>query len=178
MVGSSSTTTRGGFARCEQGFTLVELSAVVLILGVMSAVALPSLRGLDGARQNIAATRIRNVLVYAQEQAMSSNTDTWAVVNSASDTVVLYREDPSNPGSAGRVRMTDPLTRRALTLSVADAGGDISAVDLGGTTEVQFDQLGIPYNSFGRPFAADGTISVSGGSVVRVTQGTGLITVD
>lgn len=162
----------------ERGHTLIELTMVVTIVGVLASATVISLRGLDATRQNLAAVRIRSALVYAQETAMSSDADTWVVFDESTEQVSVFVEDPANPGSANRLALADPLTRKAMTLSLSDSGAGIESADFGGTLEVQFDQSGLPYDEHGDALTDDGTVTVTGGGVVRVTRNTGLISVD
>ena len=65
-----------------------------------------------------------------------------------------------------------------MTRQLGAGGIGIESADFGGTTEVQFDSMGTPYDTNGVILAADGTIGVTGGGTVRVTRNTGLITID
>lgn len=165
---------RGG----RGGFTLTELASVMAVIVILGGMAVSSLGGLADSRRDVAATRIRTVLVYAQEWAMGSSNDTWVVLDAGTDSVTVYVEDPANPGKAGRVALADPLTRGDMTLQLGDSGVGIASVSIGGTSEVQFDALGAPYDASGTALAADGTITVTAGPTVRITKGTGLIVVD
>ena len=164
--------------RPSSGFTLIELVVVVTILGVMAAVAGPSLSNLTNSRQGLGATRVRTVLIFAQQTAMASNLDTWVSFDTASEQVSAYVEDPDNLGKANRMAMTDPLSRSALVLLLGGTGPGLSSADFNSTIEVQFDQAGIPYDADGTALSSDGTIGIDGGLTVRVTKTTGLITID
>jgi type II secretory pathway pseudopilin PulG len=150
----------------------------LVLLSILSGAAVTSLSGLTSSRQNVAATRIRTALVYAQEWARGSNNDTWVVFDTSSDLVSVFVEDPSNPGKANRLALADPLTRSALTIQLGLDGADIISADLGSTAELQFDSLGIPYDAKGSILTADGTVGVTGGLTIRITKNTGLITID
>jgi len=160
------------------GFTLTELALTLVVIGILSGVAVTSLSGLAAARQDVAATRVRNALVYAQEWALGSHNNTWVAFEAASDRVTLYVEDPSNPGKANRLALDDPLTRSPMTLQLGSDGVGIESASFGGTVEVQFDPSGSPRDADGSLLVADGTVGVTGGRTVRVTRQTGLVTVD
>jgi prepilin-type N-terminal cleavage/methylation domain-containing protein len=160
------------------GFTLTELALTLVVVAILSGMAVTSLSGLASARQNVAATRVRTALVHAQEWAMGSHNKTWVAFDAASDLVSVYVEDPSNPGKANRLALSDPLTRSAMTIQLGSDGVGIDSASFGGTVEVQFDPAGSPSDANGNALAADGTVGVSGGGTIRVTRNTGLVTVD
>ena len=157
---------------------MTELVVVLVVVAILAGMAVTSLSALTTSRQNVAATRIRTALIYAQEWAMGTNNDTWVAFDVAGDLVSVFVEDPSNPGKANRLTMTDPLTRSAMSLQLGANGVGIESAGLGGTSEVQFDPSGIPYDANGAILTADGTVGVTGGRTVRVTKNTGLVTVD
>lgn len=160
------------------GFTLLELVVVVAVVGVMAAVAGPTLTRLGAARREFLATRVRNVLIYAQETAMTSDVDTWVVFDVDGGSVSAFVEDPDNPGRAGRLALVDPLTRDDLVLDLGDAGSSLTAADFASGDEVQFDQDGAPRGLDGSLLTSDGTVEVGGATTLRVTRNTGLVTVD
>jgi type II secretory pathway pseudopilin PulG len=151
---------------------------VMVVIGILSGLAVTSLNGLTTAGQNVAAIRIRTALTHAQLWAMSSGNRTWVAFDVPNEKVSVFVEDPLQPGKANRLPMTDPLTRSSLIVQLGtDSGGLVSAL-IGSTTEVEFDDSGIPYNANGVALTADGTIGVSGGLTLRITKNTGLITID
>ncbi|MFT5051544.1 MAG: type II secretory pathway pseudopilin PulG [Chlamydiales bacterium] len=169
---------REGDRRHSAGFTLAELVGTMLIVGILSGVSVLSLNGLSASQQNVAATRVRTAMIFAQEWAMGSSNDTWVDFDLSGDLVSVYVEDPSNPGKSGRLTMTDPLSRGAMTIQLGSAGVGLESASFGTTTELQFDAEGMPHDGSGGALSSDGTISVTGGIVVRVTRNTGLVTID
>lgn len=164
--------------RPSSGFTLIELVVVVSLVGVMAAVAGPSLNNLASSQQALGASRVRTVLVFAQQTAMASNLDTWVSFDTSTEQVSAYVEDPDNPGKANRLAMTDPLSLSDLVLQLSDTGPGLSSADFNSTTEVQFDQSGRPFDADGTALSSDGTVGIDGEQTVRVTKTTGLVTID
>lgn len=160
------------------GFTLIELAVTLVVLATLAGMAVGSLDGLSSSRRDVAATRVRAVLIYAQEWARGSNDDTWVAFDPGSDLVSLYVEDPANPGKANRLALADPLTRGAMALQLGQDGVGIESADFGGTSEVAFDPLGVPYDANGLALSTDGTVVLTGGGALRVTRHTGLVTID
>jgi prepilin-type N-terminal cleavage/methylation domain-containing protein len=165
-------------ASARLGFTLTELVTTLTVVLLLAVMAVPSLSGLAGARENVAAIRVRTVLAFAQEWASASGNATWVAFDTAADRATVYVENPSNPGKANRLAMTDPLTRSAMVLQLGESGVGLESADFGGTVEVHFDSLGRPRDANGVLLSADGTVGITGGGVVRVTRNTGLVTVD
>jgi len=162
----------------SSGFTLTELAMVVVVVALLSGMAATSVSGIASARQNIAAVRIRTALVHAQEWSMGSHNKTWVAFDTGGDLVSVFVENPANPGKANRLALSDPLTRSAMTVQLGSDGVGIDTAAFGGTSEVQFDASGNPADANGNALVSDGTVGVTGGGTIRVTRGTGLVTVD
>ena len=68
--------------RDEAGFTLVELLVVVIILGILAAIVVFSVRGITDKGQDAACGTDLNMLLTAQETNFAQNS-TWATTQTA-----------------------------------------------------------------------------------------------
>jgi MSHA pilin protein MshC len=153
----------------SRGFTLVEIAAVVVLIGIISAVVFA--RSISMDRMNIVreVDKIRNHIRYTQSMAMKRN-EVWQI---SCDGKQYWLADSTSTA------VTLP-GETATTIALADLGVGMSAFT------IYFDPLGIPYHSYtdednntpvtpGNPR----TIVISAGSESRtltVTPQTGFIT--
>ncbi len=97
--------------RGEQGFTLVELMVVILIIAILLAIAIPSFlaarnRGQDRATQTAVNSAVKAEAVYYSDQAVFTDVPaslkavesslTWVNVPSTGPNEIYVRMDPAN----------------------------------------------------------------------------------
>jgi len=139
--------------RLTKGVTLLELLMVMIIVGILSAAAIPRLRGLETAKVSAAAKALAADLRYVQQYAMSRHLRARVVFNLANKSYYAQEENATN--STLWVNMKSPFTRANMTLDFPRdpryAGVNITSASFGGQPSVTFNWTGSP---------------VSGGSVV------------
>ncbi len=89
------------------GFTLVELIAVMILIGIMSVTAIPTLSNLADTRKAAGAAQVLRDIHFARQRAVARGTRTWIAFDVDGDSYALYAEDPANPGKANRIALED-----------------------------------------------------------------------
>ena len=81
----------------EQGFTLIELVLVLLVLGIIAGIAIPSIRGImDDTTLDEATQEVVNILKYARNLAIQENTTRLVDCNPTQETCSLLLGYPSS----------------------------------------------------------------------------------
>jgi len=144
--------------RSARGFTLIEAVAVLILIGILAAVAIARVSDND-ADERAAADKLKVHLRYAQSLAMNLDKP-WGVEASGGSYFLFFDGDVNNkarfPGEEENISFP----------------GGISP-----TFTVSFDRWGRPYNvadpSGGSPINAEITINI--GSGIVITPETGFI---
>ena len=166
--------------QARAGFTLVELVLVLLLVVILSGLAVPSLSGLSQAKANVTATRVRSLVVFAQQWAIGTDRPTWVGYDPATQQLNAFQARAVNTAFAWRVALNDPLTHAALSIDLTELFGAKDPIqDYYGSSNLtlKFDPTGAPVDSSDVPLKDDVLIPLSDGIGVRIRAGTGLISV-
>ncbi len=137
----------------SSAFTLIELTIVMLILSIITALAAPHL--LDAVsyhRVEAAAERIRHDLLYAQHMARTKSTQQAVVFDTVTSSYSL----------TGLADFDRPSSTYAVHLSDAPMSAILDSADFNGAATVVFNGFGLP--------TASGSVVVHVGRQQRVIK--------
>jgi prepilin-type N-terminal cleavage/methylation domain-containing protein len=155
----------------RRAFTIIELVAVIVILGVMAAVAIPAMSTSTQTRQRSAALMVARDLRYIRDRAMASGRPSWAAINPGTETIT-YSETVS--GSVTSIVDQATGTQMASRLGSGSDAGWYAGTAIGTfnasttTTTIGFDWQGRPVDSLGALLTTDQTITITAGGMGNI----------
>jgi prepilin-type N-terminal cleavage/methylation domain-containing protein len=157
-----------------QGFTLVEVLAVVCILGIASAVILPQVANRDDTNTASAARTVMADLLYAQNRAISTQSMQYVSFDVSAQEYGLYCSMSPTP-----VALTHPVNRNNYIMTFANTGTNnissevaLTSVNFNGSSVLAFDEEGVPYS-----YASGTATALTGTGSIVLTCGTYSLTV-
>ncbi len=148
----------------DRGFTFVEVAVLVVLIGIVAAVARPMFGSAMGeARLEAAATEIETAFRYARQTSIGSGRECRVTVDAASDALLVEQIAYADSllleavggitrgkiGPLGYEPMKHPV-RKWENYRIDFAGGerfrgvDITTANLGSENSITFDRLGRP----------------------------------
>lgn len=153
------------FRRRENGFTLAELIAVIVLLGILSVVALPRLSGTSEFTALAFHDEVVSALRYAQKTAVSHRRVVCATILPSSVTLTIASENPPAACTAALNGM-DGNSAYAHTQD---------SLITGSVGPIFFQPSGIATSDLGGGTVANFTIDVTGASSITVVGQTGYV---
>ncbi len=133
--------------RQESGFTIVELVAVMVITGIIAAIAAPRFIGVDAFDARGSYGTLTSALRYAQKTAIAQRRNVYVNVNTSTRVVCLgYTSNCSST-------VIDPATQAAYSKTLS-SNVSIAA----STTPIGFDGLGRPVPNASATFTINNTV--------------------
>lgn len=158
-------------------FTLIELVTVIVLLGIVGVfVGGPIMSTIGDVKSNAAPPRLAADIRYIQRIALSSGWRTRIVVDNAGDRYTLFMEDsdPLNPWKPVR----DPVNQSIdpIQFNVGPfAGVTIDTVNINGTSVLEFDNFGVPFDANGNALSSASQIVLSNGIAVQIHPVSGYV---
>ena len=154
----------------QQGFTLVELVMVIVLLGVISVVALPKLTGTRVFASSAFRSEVVSALRYAQKSAVSHRRLVCVTLTASAVTLDIATANPSNT-------CTTPLpSPDGTAYQSKDASVTASGTPL--TSGLFFQPSGtVTTDGAGNTLVADaaGVISITDQTDIRIDGATGYV---
>ena len=156
----------------RNGFTLIELVMVIVLIGILAVIAAPKLPNVTTTNAGAFADKLRADVRYAQDLAMTRNQRYRVYFNTAPASAqgyVVVNDANGNGtwGEAGEIA-SDPAGsgNLSVTLNAGQYAGITVSTPAGGF--IEFNSLGVP--------TAAATLTVTpGGWTVTITAQTGAV---
>lgn len=130
----------------KRGFTLIEIIAVVVILGIVAFMAIPMVSNAADIQVRAAANRIAADIDYAKSMAITHQRSYSVVFDPANESYDI-RVEPAGSGDV----IDHPVNPGAFVVNLSIVGldrVDIASADFDADTSkaITFDYLGSPYS--------------------------------
>jgi len=162
----------------RKGFTVVELIIVLLVAGILAAVAGAAIsRAMKGIQLSSATDKLASDLRYAQ--TLAQNTGTWYGASFEVDPLNQYTIYTTTGTSDMVVENPAKLGSFFIINLYNDYGVKIISAEIASGKKVVFNPLGTPYNDkTGAALTNEGVVTLARDSAtrtVRITPNTGRI---
>lgn len=150
--------------------------AVIVIVGILAAVAVPTMSTLDDSRAAAAGRQLLADVTFARQRAVATGNPSWVVFDTDAETWTVLVENPQKPGRDEAAPLADPVdgTDYVETLGVDRfINVELLTVNFDGGAEVGFDWLGRPFTQAQPVLNTDGTVTITGGYTLTVHGGSG-----
>ena len=181
--------------RIVRGYTLTELLVVVIIIGLVATVAMPSGSSGDAVKLDLAAAEVANALRFARSEALRTGEGHGLTVSQDTQKVTIKKYDLTTAPISALYTLTHPISKHPYDFNVNTAPGTNGVIisnsqdvfnytGLGRRRSLIFDGNGTPKWIVGSGpttyLLSDGSIELSYGEqqrLVLVAPITGRVTI-
>ncbi|MCZ7530930.1 MAG: type II secretion system GspH family protein [Acidimicrobiia bacterium] len=132
----------------EQGFTLIELMVVVLIIAILIAFAIPTFLGARRRAQDRSAQSTDRNAITAAKTVFSDTEDYLLVTNaelSSAEPAITFEATSATPSAGPKSASVDQVSATEIVFAVESKSGACFAardvIDPSGTTATQFSKV-------------------------------------
>ena len=152
----------------KKGFTVIELVIVILLVSILAVVIATRTTPYYSIKLNGAGEKLLSDIRYAKRLAMTNHEICGISFDVAGNSYAVYRYKSTFPPPPPPVPVGDPH-RPGYDLKIDYDGNEyeyyngigITSADFGGTNELRFDSLGIPYDAGDNKLSASGQVVIS-----------------
>ena len=130
--------------RSQSGFTIMELLIVLTLIGILSAISMPGLKGFAATRRlKSSAAAMRSLLTFARDMAITDRAGYVVVLDFDTNRYWLASSETFNPGNplASTLTAQSSAAGTARAQNPANTGGATATGVLSRTSGI----LGVPY---------------------------------
>ncbi len=139
----------------QSGFTITELLLVLVLIGILSAISMPTLKGFATTRRlKASASTIRNLLTFARDMAITDRTPHLVVFDIDNGRCWLASSETFNPSTP----LASALTARNSTVGAATQNN--TNVNPQTTNPVQQETSGRASGILGVPYSMEQGITL------------------
>ena len=144
-------------SQSQKGFTITELLLVLVLIGILSAISMPTLKGFATTRRlKASASTIRNLLTFARDMAITDRTPHLVVFDIDNGRCWLASSETFNPSTP----LASALTARNSTVGAAARNN--TNVNLQATTNsAQQETLGRASGILGVPYSMEQGVTLA-----------------
>ena len=139
-----------------RGFTLTEMTVIIVILGILSWLAYPKVVAMDEIKLDAAARRLVSDLRYAQSLAMSRRVIHGILFDPAAEKYTVFAPNAAtpivDPADLARTLVVDYTSRTEFK------GVLVQSASFGTTPGVTFDYFGVPRDTSGADLTTNGVV--------------------
>ena len=121
----------GNSGRYQCGYTLVELSLVVLILGIMAAAVVPSFMSAESGKLQVAAEEVAEAMRFARSEAMRLRRPIGFQFSYSQKQILVFRPDTSVVPWTAIFDIYHPVSKKIYSIELDE---QFFAATVGGST--------------------------------------------